>query len=151
MPKPQPRPRRPVIEEPSLIICHEKHGDIYFHVKDEEAVFRVALDIVTKRLRAGHWYVDPKDYEPKNPSMTKEQAEALPEGPVKKAALQEHTSHKRAVQEYLGLKETWELIHKAVNEKDGRSAWQVLRDYSDGEYQRVSVERYSDSYYEYKR
>lgn len=145
MPKPQ-RPRRPVVEEPSLLICHEKHGDLHFHVPDEDAVFHTALDIVTKRLKAGHWYVNPKDYEPKNPGMTKEQAEALPEGPIRKAALQEIASHQRQIREYEGFKESWDAIHKAISEKDGRLAWQVLRDYSDGEYQRVSIERYCDAY-----
>jgi hypothetical protein len=150
MPKPEPRKPRPAIEEPSLLVLHEKHGDLYFHVPNEAALFKVALDIVEKRLRAGHWYLDPKDYEPKAPSVSKEQADALPDGPVKKAALQELSGHVRAVKEYRWIKEGWELIHKAVKEKDGRLAWKVLRDHSDGEYQRVTVERYEDSYYEYK-
>ena len=147
-----PKPARPapLIGRPSLLVLHEKHGDLYFHVPDEEALFKVALDIVAKRLRAGHWYLDPKDYEPKPPSVTKEQAEALPEGPVRKAALDELSSHARQVSEYRWIKEGWDTIHKAVEEKDGRLAWRVLRDHSDGEYQRVSIERYEDSYYEYK-
>lgn len=150
MPKPA-RPQRPIVEEPMVLILHEKHGELHFHVPDESALFKIALDIVDKRLRAGHWYLDPKDYEPKNPGMTKEQAEALPEGPIRKAALDEIGRHQRQLNEYRWIKEGWETIQKAVKEKDGRLAWRVLRDHSDGEYQRATLEKYCASYYEYKR
>lgn len=132
------------------MVLHEKHGELHFHIPDEATLFRVALDIVAKRLKAGHWYIDPKDYVPKDPGMTKEQAEALPEGPIKRAALQEVVSYQRRLSEYHGFKESWDDIQKAVKEKDGKLAWRVLRDYSDGEYQRVSLEGYCDTYYEYK-
>jgi hypothetical protein len=75
---------------------------------------------------------------------------ALPDGPIRKSALREVASYQRQIREYQGLKESWDNIHKAVKEKEGRLAWRVLRDYSDGEYQRVSLEKYYTEYYEYK-
>jgi hypothetical protein len=144
----KPRPQRPIIEEPKLLVLHEKHGELYFHIPDEPTLFKVALDIVTKRAKSGYWYIDPEEYKPITPSMTKEAAEALPEGPARKAALQEQATYKRERAVYADALETAEYIAKAINEKDGRAAWQVLRDHSDGEYQRVSLEAYSEEYYD---
>jgi hypothetical protein len=150
MPKPArpPRPVRPIVEEPVVLILHEKHGGLHFHIPDEPTLFKVALDIVIKRLKAGHWYLDPKDYVPENPGMTKEQAEALPPGPIRNSAVSAVSSYKNALSQHSWILEGWENVQKAVKEKDGRLAWRVLRDHSDGEYQRVSLEKYCDSYYE---
>lgn len=45
-----PKNPKPVLRGPAVLVLHEKHGDLFFHVPDEEALFKVALDIVEKRL-----------------------------------------------------------------------------------------------------
>lgn len=150
MPKPVPRQPRPIVEEPMVLILHEKHGELHFHVPDETALFKFSLDIVTKRLRAGFWYPDPKDYVPQDPGMTKEQAEALPPGPIRNSAMSAVSAYRTALNTHRSVVEGWETVQKSVKEKDGKLAWRVLRDYSDGEYQRVSLEKYCSEYYEYK-
>lgn len=138
------RPRRPVIDKPSLLVLNEKHGDRYFHVEDDAALFRAALTVVLQRYKEGYWYANPMDCDqPKNPGMTMEQAKTLPDGPIRVAAVAAVNQYRQACREVDDLTDTWNIIQKAVNDRDGRLAWQVLRDYSDGEYQRVSIEPYS--------
>jgi hypothetical protein len=65
---------RPILSKPSVLICHEKHGEVYFLVNDDEDLFRVALSIVRGRLKAGWWYGEPGDA-PTPPDFTKEDVE----------------------------------------------------------------------------
>lgn len=41
---------------------------------------------------------------------------------------------------------TFELLNKAIKEKNGKLAWQVLKDCSDGEYKRICLEPASTEY-----
>jgi hypothetical protein len=146
MPQPKARPPRPLVAEPSVLVLHEKHGEVYFHVPDEESLLRAALLVVKGRLKDGHWYYDPSNDAPKGPGMTKEQVAALPDGPIKADAEKRVAAHTSALRAWYSDVEGWKRVREAVDKDDGRAAWQVLRDYSDGEYQRVSLERYCEKY-----
>lgn len=145
-PRPQNRPPRPIIESPSLLVCHEKHGEVYFVVQNDEDIFRVALSIVRGRLRSGDWYCEPEG-KPSKPDFTAEDIEKLPAS-LRKEAIRTLTGYQQALQSWEQDNESYTLIGRAVETQDGRAAWRVLRDYSDGEYQRVSIERLSTVYYE---
>jgi hypothetical protein len=145
------RPPRPDVDKPCVLVLHEKHGTLHFHIHDEPTLHKVALDVLTKRLRSNDWYYDPAQDPPRGPGLTKEQAEALPEGSVKASALKEVARHAEALKRHRYEVELFEGLKKAVSEKDGKTAWRALRDRSDGEYQRVSLEKYYDEYYEYER
>lgn len=140
------RPARPIVTEPMLLILHEKHGNLYFSIPDEETLFKVALDIVAKRDKAGYWYYAPE--KPKSPSMTEEEVTKLPDGKTKDFArkeLAEYKAEKRRYDDEM-LDETERK--RAIKEKDGRRAYRVLCDHSDGEYQRMTLERFCETYYE---
>jgi len=145
------RTPRPDVEEPCVLVLHEKHGTLHFHIPDEPTLHKVALDILTKRLRADVWYYDPAQDAPKGPGLTKEQAEALPEGSVKVNALKEVSRHAEALKRHAYEAGAFEELKKAVSEKNGKAAWRALRERGDGEYQRVSLEKYCHEYYEYER
>ena len=68
---------RPDVTGPCLLVLNEKHGRICFHIPDEKTLHKVALDILTKRLEAGYWYINPVDDAPESPGLTKEQVGAL--------------------------------------------------------------------------
>lgn len=134
------RAARPLIDRPSVLVCHEKHGDLYYHVPNDQALCRAALSILRERLEAGHWYNDPKDELPADPNLTPEQIEALPAGPIRETAKREVASYQRAVREQGDAIEMWKNIHRAIEENNGKLAWTILRDRSDWEYERVSIE-----------
>lgn len=144
-----PRALRPLVTEPSLLVLHEKHGDIYFHIPDEARLLVVALDILEKRDRAGYWYYEP-DGPPKPPELSAGDIAKLPDGKTKDFALNAIREYNLVKRGYDNDVENVAARKKAIAEKNGRAAWQVLREHRDGEYQRVSLEGYSDSYYEYE-
>lgn len=125
---------------PALLVLHEKHGTIYFHVPDVETLKSVALKIVTERHKSGHWYPCPGGKEPIKPDVG--DLASLPKDLVEpaKKKLAVWKSQHRAWRE---VQDTWEQIEGAVKSGNGAIAWAVLTDRSDGEYERVTLEDYS--------
>lgn len=135
------RAARPIIDRPSVLVCHEKHGQLYYHAPNDAALCRAALSILRMRLEAGHWYNDPTDELPPNPNMTDEQIAALPAGPIRDTAIREVARYRSAVREQGDAIEMFADIKKAIEENNGKLAWRILRDRSDYEYERVSIEQ----------
>ena len=140
---------RPIVEEPMLLVLHEKHGELHFHIPDEATLFEVSLDILKKRLNSGWWYYDPRGEEPIQPKVTREEAESLKEGALKNMAMEKVKEHEARVRRWKNAVADYDELKKAVEEKNGRLAWHKLRD-CDGEYARVSLEHYVDEYPEQK-
>lgn len=143
------KPRVYMRETPQLLILHEKHGEYYYHIADEAALFQVALMVLTGRHKSGYWYCNPtghKLYHDKgvhtqadvdkieNPALKSEAASLL------KAYLREQRDRREELDQY-------ERIEKAIQENDGRAAWEILYDErSDGEYERVELTTYNQKY-----
>ncbi len=140
------RAPRPAVEEPSLLVCHEKHGNAYFYVPDEAALFEAALKILEGRHKAGYFYADPESGRPADPGVTRAQVEAMGQGHVRQEALKALQRHDDDVRWWKHLKEQWAEIQRALKERDGRLAWRLLRERSDHEYENVSVERLCKEY-----
>jgi hypothetical protein len=135
------REARPLIDRPSVLVCHQKHGDIYYNAPDDAALCKAALSILKERLEDGYWYNDPADELPANPNMTDEQIDALPAGRIRDTARQEMTNYHVAVQEQGDAISMWKDIHRAIEENNGKLAWRILRDRRDYEYERCSIEQ----------
>lgn len=132
-----------------LLILHEKHGEYHYHIPDEATLFQVSLMILTGRHKSGYWYYKPdfsKNYYDKgihtqadvdkieNPALKEEAAKLL------KAYLREQACKQEELDQY-------ERIEKAIQENNGRAAWEILYDErSDGEYERVELTEYNKRY-----
>ncbi len=133
------KPLLPIVTTPSVVVCHEKHGNRYFSAKDDAELFETALKILKGRLaRKGEWYYEP-DVVKADPGFTQADVDKLP------AALKDDAQRKlkqslNVATQYRREKAEWDRINKAVNENDGKLAWEVLRDRNDHEYEGVSLE-----------
>lgn len=135
--KPQKRTPRPFVERPIVLVLHEKHGNQYFYIPDEEALFRAALEVLTSRNKENYFYFKP---EIPNPELTKEQVDSLPPA-LKKEGEKKYLARKELILRQKYEAEEYESIQSTIKEKDGRKAWRILRDRNGGEYERVSLER----------
>jgi hypothetical protein len=118
---------------PKLLVVKEKHGEEYYLINDIDALLRAALAIVLRRHEEGYWY-----HKPEKDKLKEEVAEdvlvKLPSDLYNKAMEAKQyniKAEKRFQQEMVA----WEMIQKAVNEKDGVSAFQVIDDRKDHEYE----------------
>jgi hypothetical protein len=131
--------KKPIIEEPRLLVFKEKHGERNFYIPDDATLFKAALKVLTDRFKEGYWYYKPED-PPKAPDFTKEQVASMPES-MRADATKKLMKHAEAMRYYVREVEDYNDAVKAVNTKDGRLAWQSLRNSSGGEYQGCSLER----------
>jgi len=134
---------RPIITEPSLVVCREKHGEFYFLVKEDEDVFRIALSILRGRLKTG-WYPAPGP-KPADLDFTEEDVQKLPKT-FQPDAWRKFSVHKNELNWWLQETKNHGDIKQALAENDGRLAWQILKDRSDGEYENVGIERLLTKY-----
>jgi hypothetical protein len=143
---------RPIVSKPQLLVLHEKHGNLYFHIKNDKVLFAIALDVLTNRLKSGYWYHNPTKYDFKSevPEISRAEAEALQEGGLKTLALEKVRAHERRQRDRDNELREWADLKKAVETKSGRLAWQVLKARSDHEYERISLEKYDTEYYEFE-
>ena len=130
---------RAIVEEPMLLIFNEKHGNRYFEIANDEALFKAALKIVTERLKAGYWYEKPRAC-PKALDYTLAEIVSMPKSlqPQAEKALRvyegELAAHNDEVEEYT-------KIERAVAEKNGRIAYEILRSREDAEYEGFELKR----------
>lgn len=142
-----------------IIVCDEKHGDVYWRADTPEQWAASSLAILTERWNQGWWYHRPKepaqrDTDEQNASnMTKEQIAALPrDAQLVIRRLRKRMQIQQAA--YQMESEWYDRAEKCVADQDrsmvtiGRGkyahdepvAWQLLQDRSDYEYERVTLE-----------
>jgi hypothetical protein len=140
------RPARPrvIIDSPKLLILHEKHVTWHFLVKNDEDLFRVALSVVRGRQKQGWWYGKPAE-KPTNPGFTSEDVKKLPDS-LRAEAQRKLRNYEQALDRWHDDNQLHLDIRKCLAENDGRLAWQILRDRSDGEYERVQIDQLSTEY-----
>ncbi len=130
---------------PGVVVVTEKHGTAYFHAPDEAALHKAALMTLKGRLKDGFWY-DKPEQAPKAPDYTDPAEIEKLKGAIKDTALRLLNHYRKEVAQYKDDIFQFERIQKAVAEKDGATAWKILREHADYEYQRVDFEPYSTSY-----
>lgn len=117
---------------PKLLIIKDKHENDYYLISDIDGLLRAALRIVDMRIEQRYYY------EPKREKLREEVPEdvidKLPEA-MKRAALSDKSSNKYAENRYQRELNTWNMIQKALKEKDGLAAFQVIDDRKDHEYE----------------
>ncbi len=130
-------PPRPIVGSRSVLVLHEKHGNQYFVVDDDEGLFAAALTILRRRLMSD-WYYGPgtapapldyvQDDIAKLPPSFRDDAQRKLKDNVERTRVWQYES------------KIWEDVNSACSSADGRLAWQILKSRSDHEYERVSIE-----------
>lgn len=134
---------RQTVTQRSVLVLKEKHGNIYYVVDNDEELFAVALAVISGRLALGYYYYDPGP-EP-TIDLTKEKITYLPES-LQADGRRKLREHQEKLKWWRHESETWEILNQAVKERDGRRAWEALRDRGDWEYEGYSLEPAATSY-----
>jgi len=128
---------RPLISEPSVLVFEEKNGKRHFYIENDEALFATALKVLRERNKDGYWWYKPKA--PEALDITEEQIPNLPKSLQDKAteALKEY---KEALRAFERDDREYQAIQKAIREKNGQMAWQLLYARRKAEYEAVEIE-----------
>lgn len=112
------------VKFPQLLIRKEHHGNLYYLITDSLELRTVALQILKDQ-------VDDGDYgEPTPPkSLGWESVEGinqLPEGKIKKHALELWQGYQEELKYYKSAQIEWSEVNQAIKEGDGKLAWAIL-------------------------
>lgn len=128
---------RTLVNEPSVLILHEKHRNRYFVIPDDKALGEAALHVLKERMDEGYWYSEPE--EPKGVGYGLKDLESLPEV-LRAEGKKKLAAYKQEVMIYREQKEWWEEANEALMKRDGKLAWKCLVNRNDYEYERVELE-----------
>lgn len=126
---------------PSLLVLHEKHGEVYFNIKNEEELYKVALAVLKFRYNSGYYYQEPK--KPEHPGFDSNDIDKLP-NQLKADANRKYFSYTRDLRLYEQEWERYQFLQEGIKNNNGQLAWKLLREFSDGEYERVELVQYSE-------
>lgn len=99
-----------------VVIFHEKHGERYYLVKEQEDFGRMALEVIQDRKKCGFYdyTIKVSDLQPEPPKVTMEQAATMDEA-VQRTVQDLWTNYKRAKQDMEGDLERVTLLKKALD------------------------------------
>ena len=120
-----------------VIVLREKHSDEYFACHTLEELSNAILETLWNRFHEGYWYGDIE--KPNEPSITSDEAYALPEDPTSKVAIQEHVDYEREMREYERAMEELNSIKEALKTRNTLLALGILESRSDYEYEEIRV------------
>jgi len=121
-----------------ILIVTEKQGTRYFDASTTELLHAAAFKILKERWDEEYWYT--LDEQPSSEGiLTKEQIESIP---IESIRVQEYIKLKDYTQQVKHWKrgaDEYYNIKKAISDVDHKSAWRLLLNRSDGEYEEVDV------------
>lgn len=123
-----------------LIKLKGKHSEEYYVCNDLEEFYENCLYIIWQRYQSGYYFYEPEMPEIKATSLTKEQVEALPEGKVKTAAIEEIQHNDSLMREYRENVDQWNKLMLALKDRRGEIAIQILEHRSDWEYEEFDTQ-----------
>lgn len=142
---------RPLPEfSPCLLVFKEKHGTSYYHADNEAQLFAIALTVVRDRYEQGYWYGSEKDIEAtrveqsvrmaKLNGLRDELAKQTHETVVR-ALKRDRDELEREINDNVEAIRFFDMAKRAVDERNGGLAWELLQDRSQYEYERFERER----------
>jgi 5-hydroxyisourate hydrolase-like protein (transthyretin family) len=124
--------------EPVILKFKEKHGDRHYVPKTPDEVYRIFLEVLEDRNDQGwySWYKDMKNDTPK-PKYTRSEVNGLPESmeKVKPTLIKEIENWEAAEKVTKEFHELGAKIAKAIADKDGRLAYEIIENNREGEYE----------------
>ena len=137
------KPSKKKTKKQRIIVFDEKHGDRYFDASTAAKLQAVALKILTERLKSGYWYFKPEpfkeDPEKEIEKLTKD-SEQITDSFLRNAAEERIGRLHKGLDAYKRDTRMWEEIQKAVKEKDGNLAYQLLNSRRNYEYEGFDLE-----------
>ncbi|MEK9175362.1 MAG: hypothetical protein AAB795_02090 [Patescibacteria group bacterium] len=127
-----PRYRTLIINKPHILILHEHHGNRYLLVKNENDLYRLALEILDWRFggeKDNHgYYVLEKPEEPsKDEILSDEEISRLPSKDIQEFVRQKQKTYEKVMMAYRREKEKCDAVHETILKKDGKRAWNILQ------------------------
>lgn len=122
----------------SVLIFEEKHGNRYFHVSNDKELQAASLQVLTDRHKAGCWYPKPEESDVKPSELDK-----LPAS-LQKAVNESWSEYSHAMRDYNQEVVEYKTIDRAVRDKDGEAAWNILNARKDAEYEGLQLEPYEE-------
>lgn len=132
---------------PFLLVFKEKHGSYHFLIRSIPELFEISLKILTERFEEG-WYnvgVIPTLDElfQKAVGVGVEAFDALPQG-IKDNLKSKAEMARKDYAYYTEEAQFLESVEKAVNDRDGKAAFQLINDRRDYEYEGFEYEHFSN-------
>lgn len=128
-----------------ILVLEEKHGPFYFPAFTDEELYNSALTILKGRYQSGQWYfLD--EYSLKEPYMSLSDVQLLPEGKLKTTALNQHLKYQKQKAEREEDQKHYNNILRAIKNKDGKLAWEILQYRSDFEYEAIRLVKLTTEY-----
>ncbi len=127
-----------------ILVFNEKHADRYFVVLNQQELESACWKILSERFHEGCWYYAPEESDkPKAPDYTMEQAKQL-KGEAQKAAIREVVSYNSKLRTWDREQNQYIRIKNAVESKDTKAAYELLKERGDYEYEGLSLEQSED-------
>jgi len=101
------------------------------------------IAILKERIKAGYLYEpEPKFLEKLDPKMTEEEINNLPDGLIKDTAINQLNSYRRYKEDYDEELQIWKDANHAIETNDGESAFLILNQTADYDYQFKPIDGY---------
>lgn len=125
---------------PVLLVLRGKHETDYYLSNSKEQFLATCLEILRRRVDDDQ-YIQRPDVEPYGlePEITEEIANGLPE-PYRTQALGVRKYNQRRRDEHAESIVYWNDVQRALEEKDGQTAFRLLWDRRDYEYENIDRE-----------
>lgn len=120
----------------AILIIEDKADPSYYDISTSTRLRNTALALLYDWQK---WCPVVMPDAPELPSMTKEEIEKLPEGPVRVAAKAEQSSHEAEQKNYDGMVQHYNNVGTALKERNGELAWDCLREDYASDYGRFSM------------
>ena len=127
--------------DPVLLVFGEKYGDNYFLLRQVEELFAVALKVLSERFSQG-WYCEPK-FNNKDFKLLSDDIIKSLSVKMRDEYLNDKERHERDIREFNEMKKQYSLIKKAIKDKDGELALELLSERKDYEYERFEFINYT--------
>lgn len=122
---------------PVIVVFREKHGDHLLACLDRCELEQVCLYALWERYHLGYFIVNSK---PTLPPIPKDKIDAMPDGETKSGAVEEWKCYDRECSWHKDASRQLETVETALRDRDGTSAFAVLRARSDREYEYFGFE-----------
>lgn len=123
------------LTENKIIVFKSKHFDNYYNISTYDQLKKVALLVLEQRMEANYiqkWNLpEPLDYK-------EEDIDSMPES-FQKDAIAKMKRYKQDFRENSENNKVFDMVHKAISEKNGELAWHVLQLRNGYEYETYEI------------
>lgn len=115
-----------------IIVDYHRDGEDYYSIPTLKDLYKVALHILEKRFENKYFYRCTLD---EDLDYTYEDIEKMPES-FRKEAKNKLDKHNTYNNKYKEANREYDLIEKAISEKNGALAWSIIKNREDDEYEK---------------